>query len=192
MATRKPFIVGIGGTTRDGSSSEQALALALKHAEARGAETELIAGSHLLKLPMYDPDPGSLTEPGRHLIEVLRRADGVILSSPCYHGGVSGLIKNAIDYIEEMRADERVYLDGRSVGLIACGYGYQGPGPVLNQLRQTAHALRGWPTPLGVAVNSLVVKFGDGACSDAGVAKQIEIMADQVVEFARHRIAAKG
>ena len=189
---RAPFIVGIGGTTRAGSSSEQALALALRHARAEGAQTELFDGAHLLRLPMYDPDPGSMGAAANHLVDSLRRADGVMFSSPCYHGGVSGLIKNAIDYIEEMRADPRVYLDGRAVGLIACGYGYQGPGPVLSQLRQTAHALRGWPTPLGVGVNSLVTKFDDGECADPAIAAQIEIMARQVVEFARHRIAGIG
>ena len=111
-----------------------------EHAAAAGADTQMIAGADLAKLPMYDPDPGTMTEAGKNLVEALRKADGGIVSSPCYHGGVSGLIKNAIDYIEEMRADARVYLDGRSIGIIACGYGYQGPGPVLNQLRQTAHA----------------------------------------------------
>ena len=192
MAPRKPFVVGIGGTTRSGSSSEQALALALKHAADAGAETLLIGGTELAKLPMYDPDPGTMTDEGLKLVDVLRKADGVIISSPCYHGGVSGLIKNAIDYIEEMRSDRHVYLDGRSIGIIACGYGYQGPGPVLAQLRQTAHALRGWPTPLGVGINSAVVKFQNSECSEPGVSKQIEIMAQQVVEFAAHRIAAKG
>ena len=126
MNLRKPFIVGIGGTTREGSSTEQALKLALKYAAALDAETELLSGRHLL-LPMYDTDPGNLTAAGKHLVDSLRKADGVIFASPCYHGGISGLIKNAIDYIEEMRADERVYLDQRAVGAIGCGYGYQGP-----------------------------------------------------------------
>ena len=192
MASRKPLIVGIGGTTREGSSSEQALALALKHAAAAGAETLLFDGKQMLQLPMYDPDPGSMNEASRRLVDILRKADGVIISSPVYHGGVSGLIKNAIDYIEEMRADPRVYLDGRAVGIIACGYGYQGPGPVLSQLRQTAHALRGWPTPLGVGINAALVKFQNGECSDAGIAKQLEILGQQVAEFSAHRIAAKG
>ena len=192
MALRKPFIVGIGGTTRTGSSSEQALVLALKYAAAAGAETLLYGGADMMQLPMYDPDPGAMTDSGKNLVEILRKADGVIISSPCYHGGVSGLIKNAIDYIEEMRADPKVYLDARSVGIIASGYGYQGPGPVLAQLRQTVHALRGWPTPLGVGINSAVVKFQNGECSEPSIAKQIEIMAQQVAEFAKHRIAALG
>lgn len=188
MSQRKPFIVGIGGTTRVGSSSEQALALALAAARELGAETKLYAGKDL-QLPMYDPDPANMTEDARHLIADLRRADGVIMASPCYHGGVSGLVKNAIDYTEEMRADPRVYLDGRAIGAIGCGYGYQGPGMVLSQLRQIGHALRGWNVPLGVAVNSAVVKFQDGVCSEPAIAKQIEIMAGQVVEHARRFMA---
>ena len=54
------------------------------------------------------------------------------------------------------------------------------------------HALRGWPVPLGVAINSAVVKFKDGECSEPAISKQIEIMAGQVVDFAKMQIAAQG
>ena len=77
------------------------------------------------------------------------------LSNQTFIEGPAGLICiDTGESIEEMRADPKVYLDSRSFGIIACGFGYQGPGPVLSQLRQTAHALRAWPTPLGVGVNS--------------------------------------
>ncbi len=188
MSQKKPFIVGIGGTTRPGSSSEQALALALRHV-SKQAEVRLFSGTDLL-LPMYDAVPGELPQGAKDLIEALRRADGIILASPCYHGAVSGLVKNALDYVEEMRADPRVYFDGRAVGSIGCGFGYQGPGVVLGQLRQMTHALRGWPVPMGVAINTAVTKFQDGNCNDEGVAKQIAIMADQVLEFAVMRMRA--
>ena len=184
----KPFIVGIGGTTRPGSSSEQALALALAHARKLGAETQLFGGTEL-QMAMYDPATANEDDNGRKLIEALRRADGVIISSPCYHGGVSGLVKNAIDYVEEMRADTRVYFDGRAVGAIGCGYGYQGPGVVLGQLRDIGHALRGWNAPLGVAINSAVVKFTNGECSEPAIVNQIDIMAGQVFDFATMQIA---
>ena len=190
MRQEKPFVVGIGGTTRPGSSSEKALALALSCAERLGAETRMFAGRDL-NLPLYDPGPEGLVEQARDLLSSLRRADGVILSSPCYHGGVSGLIKNALDYVEEMRSDDRVYLDSRAVGAIGCGYGYQGPGVVLTQLRQITHALRGWPVPMGVALNSAVVKFEGNACSDPSITKQIEIMVGQVVDFAAF-MASRG
>ncbi len=187
MSHRQPLIVGIGGTTRPGSFSEQALMQALDFAQLLGAETRLFGGRDLM-LPLYDPESGTLTEAAQILVAALRQADGIVLSSPCYHGAVSGLVKNAIDYTEEMRTDERVYFDGRSVGCIGCGYGYQGPGMVLAQLRSITHALRGWPVPLGVAINSAVTRFENGACTDPAITKQLEIMARQVVDFAGLRI----
>ncbi len=179
-----PFIIGIGGTTRPGSSSEQALQVALAHARKLGAETKLFGGAEL-QMPMYDPATANENEAARVFIEACRRADGVIMASPCYHGAVSGLVKNALDYTEEMNKDARVYFDGRAIGSIGLGYGWQGPGTVLAQLRAIGHALRGWNVPLGVAVNSAVVKFTAEGCSDENIGKQIEIMAGQVVQFAK-------
>jgi FMN reductase len=183
-AMSEPLIVGMGGTTRRGSTSEQALAFALTSARRLGVATKIYAGSDL-QLPMYDPDPCRISGVARNLIDDLRNADGIILASPCYHGGISGLLKNAIDYAEEMRNDARAYFDGRAIGAIGCGSGYQGPVMVLAQLRQIGHALRGWNVPLGVAVNTAVVAFKDDVCSDVGVVKQIEAMTKQVVEHAK-------
>ncbi|MGF6935475.1 FMN reductase [Paraburkholderia sp. UCT70] len=183
MMMKRPLIVGMGGTTRPGSSSEQSLAIALHKAQQSGAETMLFRGADLM-LPLYEPQSKVLAPDAKALIDALRRADGVIFSSPCYHGGVSGLLKNAIDYTEEMSADERVYLDGRAVGAICCGFGVQGPMAGLNALRAITHALRGWPVPLGVAINSAAVKFRDCGCDDEKTVQQIEAMADQVLNFA--------
>ncbi len=184
MKQRTPFVVGIGGTLRAGSSSEQALALALRYAAQKGAETCLIAGRNLM-MPHYDPDAGCSSDEARRFRDALRSADGIIISSPCYHGAISGLIKNALDYTEELRDDERPYFDGRAVGGICCGSGTQGPSMVLAELRAIVHALRGWPVPLGVAINVAQAKWKDGRCSDPAAEKQIEVMADQVVTFAR-------
>ncbi|MGY8632018.1 NAD(P)H-dependent oxidoreductase [Bradyrhizobium sp. 14AA] len=183
MSDRLPFIVGLGGTTRPGSTTERALDLALACARRAGATTEMFSGPDLL-LPMYQPESNASSAAGARVIASLRRADGVIIASPVYHGGISGLIKNALDYVEEMRADPRVYLDQRVVGTIACGYGNQGPVMVLGHLREMTHALRGWPTPLGVAINSALVRFQDGYCTEKATAAQIEAMAHQIVDFA--------
>ena len=185
----RPLVVGLGGTVRPGSSSEKALIKALATAEAAGARTELFGGAFLAGLPIYNPhDPFDGPEMGRFLAEI-SAADGVIVSTPGYHGSISGLVKNALDSLEGLRDDARPYFDGRAVGCIVSAGGAQAAGSTLATLRSIIHALRGWPTPLGVGVNSFVVKFKNGECEDAGVAKQIEVMAQQVVEFARHRIA---
>ena len=185
MSSLRPFIVGIGGTTRPGSSSEKALRYALALAEAQGADVELFDGASI-HLPMYAPESAERSPEADRLIAALRRANGVILSTPCYHGSVSGLVKNALDYTEDMSRDAQPYLDGRAVGLIVCGHGWQSTGIVLTAFRSIVHALRGWPTPLGVAVNTMVDRFDDnGAGMQEHTGRQMAIMVGQVLEFAR-------
>jgi FMN reductase len=191
MHHRTPVILGIGGTTRPGSSSEEALSLALAKARKLGAETRMFSGKDL-RLPLYDVDPSCMTGGSRSLVEAMRKADAIILSSPCYHGGISGLIKNAIDYAEEMHADPRVYWDGRAIGIIGCGYGHQGAAAVVSQLRTVAHARRGWPTPLGIAINSATVKFVNGQITEPSIEAKIAVMASQTVAFAKAQIAEKS
>jgi FMN reductase len=183
----RPFIVGVGGTTRVGSSSEVALRYALKAAERAGARTAILAGPDL-DLPMYAPERSERSPKASELISLLRQSHGVIIASPGYHGSISGLIKNALDYVEDMRSDEASYFDGRAVGCVACAYGWQATGSTLAALRSIVHALRGWPTPVGVAVNSSLKIFDEGGtCLDAGISKQLDLMAEQVVSFARMR-----
>jgi FMN reductase len=187
MAHLRPLIVGIGGTTRPGSSSEKALRYALSIAAASGAEVELFDGASI-NLPMYAPESAERSDGAGRLVNALRRANGVIISTPCYHGSVSGLVKNALDYTEDMSRDPEPYLDGRAVGLIVCGHGWQSTGVVLTAFRSIVHALRGWPTPMGVAINTLVEQFDEnGAGLQEQAAKQMAIMVGQVMEFARLR-----
>lgn len=177
-------VVGIGGSARVGSQSERALRLALAGAEEAGAKVTAICGADLA-LPFYDPSAPERTDGARAIVEQLRAADGVVLASPGYHGTVSGMFKNAIDYVEDLREDERVYLDGRAIGCIGVAAGWQAAVNTLGALRAIAHATRGWPTPLGAAVNTLDVRFDEsGACSDERVAANLAAIGVQVAEFA--------
>ncbi|MGH6957672.1 MAG: NADPH-dependent FMN reductase [Caulobacteraceae bacterium] len=181
-----PLIVGIGGTVRTPSSSERVLGLALAAAEAAGARTKLFGGEVLSRLPIYNPaDPGEPAERAA-LVQAVREADGLIVATPGYHGSLSGLIKNALDSLEPLREDARPYLDGRAVGCIVVADGWQACGSALQALRAIVHALRGWPTPLGVTVNSALRPFDEaGALKEARDAWQVETVARQVVDFAR-------
>jgi FMN reductase len=109
----------------------------------------------------------------------------VELVSPGYHGTVSGLVKNALDYVEDLRADPRPYLDGRAVGCVAMALGWQATVTTLTALRSIVHALRGWPTPLGAALNSTEMSFDDhGVPSDLAVGRTLGTIGEQVVQFA--------
>lgn len=190
---RQPMrVVGIGGSPRPGSAAENALRVALAEAERLGAEVELFGGERLL-MPLYDPRGGHRSAQARRLIGAVAGADGVLLATPAYHGGISGLVKNGIDYLEELREDVRPYLSGRAVGCVAVSDGRQGAVTALGTLRGVAHALRGWPTPLGVALDDVSSCFGpDGACVDARSRGQLMTLAAQVVEFATRWTTAAG
>lgn len=183
--TSQPFIVGIGGTSRPGSSSELALRACMAAVAAHGARTEIHSGD-ALDLPLYSG--GALSAKAQRIVDAIARCDGLILSSPSYHGALSGAMKNLLDHVEELRGDARPYLDGRAVGAIVCAYGAQAIGTTLVGLRSIVHALRGWPTPMAAGINSSLKVFDEeGRCVDPSVSAQLDLVAAQVWEFASMR-----
>lgn len=184
-SSKKPLIVGIGGTTREGSTTERSLLMALRAAESHGARTHSFCGKFLHDLPIYSPENQERTAEQRQLVEAVRLADGVIVATPGYHGGVSGLVKNALDLLEDLHDDRRCYLEGRAVGCIVVAAGWQTCGTTLASLRSIIHALRGWPTPFGATLNAATPIFDDtGACMDEKVTGQLAIVGKHVFEFA--------
>lgn len=184
------FVVGIGGTTLPGSSTERSLAAVLATIGTRGIATQLFDGAALARLPLYVPGQRDRTAEEHDFVAAIRRATGVVIASPGYHGSISGLVKNALDLIEETARDDRPYLSGMPVGLIATAYGWQATGSTIAALRSIAHALRGWPTPFAAAINSRSTRFeADGSCDDEGVTHQLTVIADQIVGFLNMPVA---
>jgi len=180
-----PLIVGLGGTTRPGSTSERALMVALEAAAAAGFETRLF-GAGAMPSETYDPTRPERSDQAVEMTAALRRADGVLIATPAYHGGISGLVKNAIDFTEDMRDDARPYLDGRAVGLIVVADGAQALGSTLASLRAIVHSLRGWPTPFAATLNGRDRPFGgDGRPADEAALQACRLVAQQVIGFAR-------
>ena len=184
-----PLIVGIGGSTSPTSVTNRLLARCLAHTEARGARVEAVFGAELAELPIFTMAATPNAAASR-MLEAVRAADCVIIASPGYHGGMSGLVKNALDHLELLRDDPRPYLDGRAVGLIASAAGWQACGTTLVSLRATVHALRGWPTPFGVTVNSAEQVDGPDGGFDDRVDGALAILAGQVMDFAAWRASA--
>jgi FMN reductase len=182
-------ILAIGGSTRPNSTSEKALRVAANAATEQGAHVTMIASRDLM-FPIYDTETPDRDPKALALIDAVRNADGIIICSPGYHGGISGMMKNALDYIEDLSKEDPAYLHGRAVGCIAVAYGWQATVSTLHQLRQVTHALRGWPTPLGGSINASVTSFDEnGNATDAGAHEQLRTIGAQVVEFARMRAA---
>src|SRR4051794_16351558 len=118
-AGEKHLVVGIGGSTNAYSITSLLLHNALDLVAERGVRTMSFGAAQMMALPMYsgpvsanDTDSGEGAAVGA-LIDAVRNADAVIISTPGYHGAMSGLVKNTIDHLEALRDEDRPYLDGR-------------------------------------------------------------------------------
>ena len=181
----RPLVVGIGGTIGGVASTERALMIALDSAGQAGFATRLFGGEALAQLPLYNPKAAERSAAEREFIATVRQASALIIASPGYHGSISGLVKNALDLLEETARDARPYLADIPVGLIATAYGWQATGSTIAALRSIVHALRGWPTPFAAAINTQITKFDDeGGASDPAVAEQLALVGQQVARFA--------
>lgn len=178
-------ILLLGGSMRAGSVSSQVLRVCGELAVRHGARTSVLTAPQLV-LPPYLPDGVERPAAALRMLSLLRRADGVIIATPTYHGGMSGLLKNALDHIEDLARDTPAYLDGRAVGTIAVGWSEHGAATAVADLRNTILSLRGWVTPMGVTVNAAAGSIADaGVRSDARVMRRLEILVGQVVDFAQ-------
>jgi FMN reductase len=184
---QRPLVVGLGGSTGAGASSTSRLMReALTRCAARGAQTEVFDGDVLAQLPIFNVHGIVPDDNATRLADAVRRADAVIVASPGYHGGMSGLVKNALDYLELLRDDARPYLEGRAVGAIVAAAGWQAVGTTLVSVRSTIHALRGWPTPFGLGVNTV-----EQQSDDVRVSSGLDVLVDQLLQFCTWQAAAR-
>jgi FMN reductase len=183
---KRPHVVGIGGTLRDGSTGLRALERALAAAEEAGATTELL-DLRELDLPMYEPGKPleDFGESAERLVEAMRGADAMLWSTAAYHGTLAGVTKNALDFAQFMARDEKPYLQDKVVGLVATAGGGMAAVNAINAMINVVHALRGVAAPLSVPVTqSWKVFDDDGNVNDEEIAGRLESLGRLVVEMA--------
>ncbi len=180
-------IVGLGGSLRSPSSSLSALEVALESASRMGARVDLL-DVRSLDLPLYEPEAPASVGMSR-LAELTAAADGMIWSSPLYHGTVSGAFKNALDWLQLLADEDKPFLTGKPVGLIATAGGVQGL-QAINTMEFVVRALRGWTVPFVVPIARAYQAFtDDGLPREQGLADQLAKLGREVV-LAAHRFAA--
>ncbi len=135
-------VVGIAGSLRSGSYTRMAVRVALAGAAEVGAQTKLIdlRDYHLVFRTGEEPEGSHPPEVARMKQEVCA-AQGIILGTPEYHGGFSGVLKNALDL---MGFDE---FEGKMIGLVGVSGGRMGAIDALNNLRNIGRALHAWVVP---------------------------------------------
>jgi NAD(P)H-dependent FMN reductase len=173
-------IIGICGSLRKGSYTRMALALALRGAEEAGAKTQLIdLRDYELVFCGGKEDESHYPKDVSRLREEVRKAHGIILGTPEYHGGYSGALKNALDL---MGFDE---FEGKMLGLVGVSGGRTGAVGAMHSLRDVGRALHAWVVPEQASVPQAWQAFdAGGRCIDPETEKRLKEVGQQVARFA--------
>lgn len=176
-------VLGISGSLRAESAARKALERALAGAESAGARARLL-DLRELDLPLYDEDEARYTAQNReavvHLNEAATAADAFIIASPEYHGGMSGVIKNAIDHLAGR------HFRGKAAGVVAVAGGRVAPVSTALMLRTVLRQLGAIAVPQQVLLPEAEKLFdADGNLVDTELARRLADLGVEVVRLAR-------
>jgi FMN reductase len=175
-------IVALGGSLAEHSTSLAAVRIALDGASQAGAHTELY-DIRQLDLPMYVPEAANVPDAARAFCESVYRCDGMLWSSPLYHGTISGSFKNALDWLQLLGDRKPAYLTDKVIGLISTAGGTQGLQGV-NTMEFIVRALRGWAVPLVIPIPQAWRVFQEGQVLNETVAAQLQALGGEVTRAA--------
>ena len=172
-------IVGIAGSLRAESYTHQALALAVQRVEALGAEVEIL-DLRQMKLPFCDGGNEYPEYPDvKRLQETVKQADGLILATPEYHGGISGVLKNALDLMSFEELSDKVT---GSISIL----GGQSNSNALNQMRVIMRWVHAWVIPEQIAIGQAWKAFDkEGKLLDEKLSQRLDEFAQSLVDNTR-------
>lgn len=136
-------VLGVGSSLRESASSTTALSVALDFAKKQGAEIRLLDLKQT-KLPLYDPTTNNSISEVKKVQDDVNWSDALILSTPDYHGSMSGAMKNFLDYFWAEFA-------GKTFGYICASH--EKGLTAMDQMRTAIRQCYGWSIPYGVSVS---------------------------------------
>jgi len=160
----KPItVLGIAGSLRAGSTN-RALLRAAADVAPYGVE---IVEFDLAGIPFYDGDVEAEGDPERvrELKEAIAAADALLIATPEYNLGTSGVLKNAIDWAS--RPPFHSPLADKPVALMGASTGHGGTRRAQEQVRAALEHPRAHVLDESLLVPESYASFEDGELVDA-------------------------
>src|SRR5688572_10391336 len=183
-------LLGISGSIRDQSHCTAVLR-SLQESLAGKADLTLFP---LNDIPPYDPDLDSENTPqsAADMRQAIMESDGLIVISPEYNYGMSGVLKNALDWAS--RPAMRSPVKGKPILLMTASPAFTGGVRAQHQLRETlAATLARVVARPQVVIAGVHEKVRDGRLVDEAVLRfALEAVDDLLAEIALVRRAGQA
>ena len=149
-----PTIGFICGSLRSGSINKQLEKVLIKRFKRAGGKTSSI-NLAAYDLPLYNGD--IKTPPGvKKLIRKIKSCDGVVVVSPEYNGGITPVLKNAIDWTSTIGTD---HFKSPYWGVASCSPGAMSGIMGMRQLNYILMRVGGKVSPIQVGVGNAEQAF---------------------------------
>ncbi|NYZ11655.1 NAD(P)H-dependent oxidoreductase [Azospirillum sp. RWY-5-1] len=180
-------LLGISGSLRKGSHCTAVL----RTLADRAGELATITLFPLNDVPLYDQDLDTATPPAAvaALKQAIAEADGLIVITPEYNYGISGVLKNALDWAS--RPAMKSPMVGKPALIASASMAFTGGARAQAQLRETLAATMARPIARPqVVVPAVHEKVKDGVLVDeAAITFALGAIGDLVQEVRMLRLA---
>jgi arsenic resistance protein ArsH len=133
-------------------------------------------------IPLFDMALSAWPEVTYTMNSLFRSADHHIWLTPLYHGGMTGVMKNCLDWLELSAKEVNPYLTDKKVGLICWADGSQAMQGI-NNMDAVAKALRAWTLPFSIPIARSGLFDSSGEFSSE-YTKKFEVLTNMLVRTA--------
>lgn len=177
MTGTKLRIALIAGSNRENATSTKLLRYMAETLRKRGMNATLI-DLYETPVPLYSPDADGSDASTVAMVRAVGEADAVVLGTPEYHGSISGVLKNALDYMGSAE------FSGKPVLSVSSSGGAVGVSS-LTHLQTIVRNLHGVNSPEWLSLGGDARRFAaDGSPADAAVRQRVERTLDCLVRLA--------
>lgn len=102
-------------------------------------------------IPLFDITLSQTPLAVERMARLFQDADLHFWLAPLYHGGIPGVMKNCLDWLEVTARSYEPYLTDKTIGLVCWADGLQAMQGI-NAMDTIAKSLRAWPLPFSVPI----------------------------------------
>ena len=165
--TDKVKVMGISGSYGNDSNNSKLVKLGLEILSNLGADT-YFWDLNEKPLPLVGEEGSWENKNVSEFQNLATEVNAYLLSSPEYHGCMSGVMKNQLDWIYSK------HVAGKAFALMST-LGGQSNSNTLNQMRSAVRWIHGWAIPEQIAVPNIKHAFNDdGMLNDEKLTERLE------------------